>query len=84
MKNLSNVTQVEDRIELLKRSIKSLADLKEIMLECFYGEEYNKVFGLLSPEEISVLQDEIKQKIDFDEELYEWELQLMKRTGSID
>lgn len=83
IEEMHNVALVEDRIELLKRSIKSLADLKEIILECFYSEEYNKVFALLGSVEISVLQNEIKQKIDFDEELYEWEMQLMNQAEGI-
>lgn len=83
IEKMQDISFVEDRIELLKRSIKSLSDLKEILQECFYEEEYNKVFALLSLEEIDVLQEEINQKIDFDEELYEWEKELMKRTDSI-
>lgn len=78
IEKMSDIIAVEDKIELLKKSIKSLADLKEILLECFYNDEYNRVFELLSQEEIGVLQEEIKKKMDFNEELYEWEKELIK------
>jgi hypothetical protein len=74
MKNQS----MEDRIELLKNKVRSLADLKEILLECFYQEECESVFELLSSEERKVLLEEIELKIGFDEELYEWEERLIR------
>lgn len=78
LEEMRDTILIEDRIELLKKNIKSLADLKEILLECFYDEEYGKVFEMLSNDEINVLQEEIREKVDFNEELYEWEEKLMK------
>lgn len=75
---MSELISVEEKIELLKTNTRSLADLKELLAECFYGKEVNQVFDLLSREEINILQKEIKQKIYFDDELYEWEELLMK------
>lgn len=68
---------LEARIELIKKRVKSLSDLKELLQECFYQEECNRVFALLSDEERNVLIEEIKQKLDFDEALYEWEERLI-------
>jgi len=83
IEEMRDIELAEERITLLRNRIKSLADLKEILLECFFEEEYNKVFALLSQEEIRALQEEIKFKINFDEELYQWESELMKWAESI-
>lgn len=67
-----------DKLELLKRHIKSLEDLKEILKECFYEDEFKDIFKLLSVEEIHVLKEEVTQKLEFDQELYKWEEYLIK------
>lgn len=73
-----NDLTVKERIELIKEKISCLADLKELLKECFYQEECDSVFELLSPEEKNTLRKEIKEKIDFDEVLDDWEKRLIR------
>lgn len=69
--------EVESRIALIKEKVRSLSDLKELLKECFYGEEYYLVFNLLRKEEKDVLIDEIKLKLKFEEDLEEWKKRLL-------
>lgn len=62
-----------DKLSMLQESIKSLADLKEVLSECFWTEEYKEVFSLLSPAEKEILLHHIKRKWKNEEELREWE-----------
>lgn len=70
---ISAMRFLEDKLELIKQQVRSLEDLEEILKECFDKDEYQSVFQLLSEVEIQVLKEKIKQKVDFDEELNEWE-----------
>lgn len=67
-----------DKIEIIKRNIKSLRDLKELLNECFYENEFKYVFDMLSNEEINVMLKDIKEKKAFQEYLCEWEEALIK------
>ena len=67
-----------DKIEIVKRNIKSLRDLKELLNECFYENEFKYVFDMLSNEEINVMIKDIKEKKAFQEYLCEWEEALIK------
>lgn len=67
-----------DKIEIIKRNIKSLRDLKELLNECFYENEFKYVFDMLSNEEINVMIKDIKEKKAFQEYLCEWEEALIK------
>lgn len=73
MDELGNYQTLSDKILIIKDTVSTLTDLKEILKECFYSGEYTEVFKLLSPEEINVLKKEITQKISNYEDLYEWE-----------
>ncbi|SFR76801.1 DUF6179 domain-containing protein [Anaeromicropila populeti] len=71
-----------DKTEMVKRYIHSLSDLKEILGECFWGEEFKEVLSLLSKEEISFLKKEIELELEFlfgkVEELEPWKQELLK------
>ncbi|MCI6191117.1 MAG: DUF6179 domain-containing protein [Clostridium sp.] len=67
-----------DKIEIIKRNIKSLRDLKELLNECFYENEFKYVFDMLSNEEINVMIKDIKEKKAFQEYLCEWEEAFLK------
>lgn len=69
---------IEKRIELIKENVKSLMDLKEVLKACFYQEEFYHVFELLSIDERCILLKDIKEKEEFDEELEEWEKNLVQ------
>lgn len=67
-----------DKIQLVKKHVCSLADLKELLKECFYEGEYNTVFQLLGKEEIEDLLSEIVEKYELDGEIESWEQELYK------
>lgn len=71
-----------DKIEIIKRNIKSLRDLKELLNECFYENEFKYVFDMLSNEEINVMIKDIKEKKAFQEYLCEWEEALIKYVNN--
>lgn len=71
-----------DKIEIIKRNIKSLRDLKELLNECFYENEFKYVFDMLSNEEINVMLKDIKEKKAFQEYLCEWEEALIKYVNN--
>ena len=71
-----------DKIEIVKRNIKSLRDLKELLNECFYENEFKYVFDMLSNEEINDMLKDIKEKKAFQEYLYEWEEALIKYVNN--
>lgn len=48
---LMDCSQLSDKLAIIKESVHSLADLKEILNECIYPEEYDAVIGLLTEEE---------------------------------
>ena len=71
-----------DKIEIIKRNIKSLRDLKELLNECFYENEFKYVFDMLSNEEINDMLKDIKEKKAFQEYLCEWEEALIKYVNN--
>jgi hypothetical protein len=68
---------LSDKLILLMEQVRSLSDLKEILKECFFEGEYNKVFNLLSEGEVKILKDEVFDKKEFDEDLDGWENALL-------
>lgn len=53
-----------DKILFVKNHIKSLADLIELLEECFWEEEYKEVFQLLNEYELNILWNSIKEEED--------------------
>lgn len=74
---LMNSLPIEQRITMVKKKVRSLMDLKELLNECFYKDEYECVFALLGTVEKNILLTEIKEKQEF-EELEEWEKCLLR------
>lgn len=74
---LMNALSIEQRITIIKNKVRSLVDLKELLNECFYKDEYRYVFELLGIEEKNILMSEIKEKQEFGE-LEEWEKSLLQ------
>lgn len=71
---------ISDKLLLLKEKVHSLSDLKEVLGECFAGEEYNQVFSLLLPQEMEILVEQAKANLTFYEDetmLTEWERALL-------
>ncbi|RDU24724.1 DUF6179 domain-containing protein [Anaerosacchariphilus polymeriproducens] len=75
---LSQIRFLTEKLDMIKTQVKSLEDLKEVLKECFFDEEFLNVFALLSTNEIEVLKEEIIQKIEYNEELEEWEIAFKK------
>jgi hypothetical protein len=72
---------IKDKLTLLKERVHSLSDLKEVLGECFAGDEYIQVFRLLLPQEIDILLEQAKANLTFygDETLLsEWERALLE------
>jgi hypothetical protein len=78
---LLGMRYVKDKLNLLKARVHSLSDLKEVLGECFAGDEYRQVFRLLLPQEIDILLEQAKANLTFygDETmLSEWERALLE------
>ena len=74
---MSESRVLSDKLILLMEQVRSLSDLKEVLKECFFEGEYNKVFNLLSEGEVKILKNEISDKKEFDEGLEGWETALL-------
>lgn len=73
---------IRDKMILLKEKVNSLTDLTLIMEECFYGEELEEVFRLLSPDEVKLLKKSILEEVEQDSirndnVLKEWQEKLL-------
>jgi hypothetical protein len=80
IEEMQAMRHLNDKLILLKEQIHSLSDLKEVLGECFAGDEYHQVFRLLLPQEIDILVDQAKANLTFyDDEtmLTEWERALL-------
>ena len=71
---------LRDKLIILKENVHSLSDLKEVLKECFYDNEFKEVFKILSKEEINILKNEIQHKLNYKDELYEWEKVLISQV----
>ncbi|HEX3075631.1 MAG TPA: DUF6179 domain-containing protein [Lachnospiraceae bacterium] len=69
---------ISEKLVLIRENVTNLDDYKEILNECFYEADYKEVFALLTEQEHEVLRNEIKEKLDFDQELVEWEVYLYR------
>jgi hypothetical protein len=69
---------ISGKLVLIRENVTNLDDYKEILNECFYEADYKEVFALLTEQEYEVLRNEIKEKLDFDQELAGWERYLYR------
>ena len=53
---------LEDKLQIVKTQVGSLSDLKELLKECFWEDEYPSVFALLSDAEKEYLRQDILQR----------------------
>jgi hypothetical protein len=53
-------SDINDKIAMIKETVHSIADLIELLEECFYEDEYLEVFHLLSETERSILKMNIQ------------------------
>lgn len=56
---------VSDKIILVKRAVKNIDDLTEILEECFWENEYKEVFSLLSDYELTMLRKQIAEEQEY-------------------
>lgn len=60
IENIKVCSLIEDKVALFRDHVRSLADLIEILEECFYGDEYVEVFKLLTETERVILKKSIE------------------------
>ncbi len=80
IQEMQSMRYINDKISLLKEQVHSLSDLKEVLGECFAGDEYQEVFRLLLPQETDILVEQARANLIFyDDEtmLTEWERALL-------
>lgn len=73
MDEMRECSHLSDKISMVREQIHSLRDLEEVLKECFWHDEYSRVFELLSPTETASLQTNIKLKLDLGSPLDDWE-----------
>lgn len=79
---------LEDKVSLIRDKVRSIADLTEILQECFYPEEYPGVYQLLGHHEVELLKKSLLSEMgEFGMEAYEprqeWQRQLLLFTGGL-
>ena len=67
IEEIKDCRYLSDKIAILREQVHSLYDLVELLDTCFYDEEYDEVFQLLSKAELSVLQKSITGHINPEE-----------------
>ncbi len=79
---IGSLVTVEAKVSLIKEKVRSIIDLTDLLEECFYPEEYQKVYQLLGEEELLFLKKSILQEagnidiIDYEPNC-EWQKQLL-------
>jgi hypothetical protein len=74
---MRGLNSMPDKLALIKNEVKSLSDLTELLRECFYADEYEAVFALLSTAERKILIDNTNLKSEFVTRLEDWEYALL-------
>lgn len=69
---------LDDKISMVSQSIKSLEDLSEVLNECFFDGEYERVFKLLDKQEIQELKKRIIENNTDPSSLHDWEDAFLK------
>lgn len=73
IEEIKDCRYLSDKIAMVSKSVKSLSDLFEILNECFFEGEYDKVFKLLDKYEIAELKKRVvENRIDLSIE-YDWQ-----------
>lgn len=78
IEELKTCRYLKDKLQIISTQVGSLRDLKELLKECFWEEEYLSVFALLSDAEKEYLRQDILQRQDDSSSLDPWELALLK------
>ena len=78
IEELKTCRYLKDKLQIISTQVGSLRDLKELLKECFWEEEYLSVFALLSDAEKEYLRRDILQRQDDSSSLDPWELALLK------
>ncbi len=62
LKTLGKIKLVSEKMAIIKETVRSFADLEELLEECFYGKEYEEVFSLLSENDIKILKNRVMEE----------------------
>lgn len=85
IKELGELHSVSDKLIRIRETVRNLSDLIEILQECFYGNEYEEVFNLLSDTDKAFLKYRIREEagpewsLDYKPEK-EWQEIFLRRT----
>ncbi len=60
IQEINNLSSVVDKAALIREKVRSMADLILILEECFYAEEYSRVYQLLGEEELKLLKKSLQ------------------------
>ncbi|MDF2541483.1 MAG: hypothetical protein K0S47_1201 [Herbinix sp.] len=83
MEELRECYHLSDKLALIKRSVRNLDDLIELLKECFFGEELTAVYDLLNKEELAILHQRAEEEAGYEleagiTEKKEWHLQIVQ------
>jgi hypothetical protein len=83
IERISECTKTSEKMAIIKETVRSRADLTELLEECFYGDEFTEVFDLLGVAERSLLLkglliDEGIENLEDYEPQKEWQIWLTK------
>lgn len=56
IQEIGDLDTLEDKITLIRERVRSILDLIELLEECFYPDEYLRVYQLLGDEEVRILK----------------------------
>ncbi len=80
LEELRSCRYITDKLAVIRKSVHSLGDLKEILGECIWPDEYPEIFSMLSPVETGILLDELQEKQSFSLSLSAWETALLDHS----
>ena len=85
IKELGELHSVSDKLIRIRETVRNLSDLIEILQECFYSNEYEEVFNLISDTDKALLKYRIREEagpewsLDYKPEK-EWQEIFLRRT----
>jgi hypothetical protein len=60
IQEINNLSSIEDKAVLIRQKVRSMADLILILEDCFYPEEYQRLYSQLGKEELRLLKKSLQ------------------------
>lgn len=86
IEELKDCRYISDKIAMIKKSIRSISDLMDILDNCIWQDEYDEVFALLNSAEKKYIYEQIESEISngIDEkDLNDWQKLFLRRWKNI-